>query len=284
MNPITITANTLISNSATDGGAIYIYDTTAVIHFNRIIGNKNYDIYNKGGSVDAQYNWWGNNLVGINPITAGRLNSGTATFWMVLSISALPTTIPLNGTSIITTDLLHDNKGVYHNPTAGVIPYTGSTNFKVNKGIINNTNFSNGIATSTFNAQTATGVANVSANVDSTTVNTNITINTVANPLTIISIDPANYAVNVATNKVITVNFSEPITAGTGYSSISVLNSNGSVPQIFTSVSGNTLTITRSGSYVNGDTYIITIPANALKDAGGNNLASTYTSSFTIIT
>jgi hypothetical protein len=61
---------------------------------------------------------------------------------------------------------------------------------------------------------------------------------------------------NVPINQVIKMTFSEPndlaLKEGSAYSSISVKNSNGSVPQISTSFSGNTLTITHSGTYTRG--------------------------------
>jgi D-serine deaminase-like pyridoxal phosphate-dependent protein len=105
-----------------------------------------------------------------------------------------------------------------------------------------------------------------------------------SDPLTINSTNPVNGATNIPVNTTITVTFSEPITAGVGYSNISVVNSNGSIPTIYTSISGNILTITRSGTYYSGCTYILNIPANAVQDSAGNNLVADYTSSFTIVT
>jgi hypothetical protein len=242
---------------------------TATVHFNRIIGNNNYDIDNGiVASMDALYNWWGTNFVGTDPATAGRINNGNATSWMVLSISASPPTISQGGTSTVTADLLHDNQGVYHNPTAGEVPYMGLANFKTTLGSIADTKFSSGLAKSTFNAGTSTGVATVSATVDQATVNTYITIGNTS-PLTVVSVDPANNAVNVPNNKVIKVTFNEPIAAGSAYSSITVKNSAGALKQMTSSISGSVLTLTPVYNYLAGYKYTLNLPVNSVKDLTG---------------
>ena len=284
---LSVNNSTFTGNTATnDGGAIYSNGGSNTVNFNRIIGNSNYDIYNSGSfnSLDALYNWWGTNFKGTNPVTAGRIYGGNASSWMVLSIGASPTTVLSNGnsgTSTVTADLLHDNQGVYHNPALGVVPYTGSANFATNKGTVSNINFSNGASKSTFNALTASGVATVNATVDQATVNTNITIDI---PPTVVSVNPANNTVNVPINKVINITFSKPITIGSAYNQITVKNSAGALKMMNSSISGSVLTLTPVYNYLTGYKYTITIPANAVKDNAGNNLASTYSSTFTIVT
>jgi PKD repeat protein len=107
---------------------------------------------------------------------------------------------------------------------------------------------------------------------------------TIYNPLKVISFNPANGTTNVPNTKVITINFSEPITPGSDYSNIKVKNSGGTSKQMTTSISGNVLTLTPVYNYLTGDKYTITIPANAVKDSAGNGLTADYTSSFTIAT
>jgi len=278
---LNVTSSTFTNNTASDGGAIYNYEGTATVRFNRISGNSEYDIYNYRGSVDALYNWWGTNFKGTDPVTAGRINSGNDSSWMVLSINATPTNIKHNGTSTVTADLLHDNQGVYHNPAAGIIPYTGPANFETNKGSINNTNFSNGVVTSTFNAGTAAGVANVSATVDQATVNTNITIH--STPPRVISVNPVNGAINVQGNvKDVDIIFSSPIMAGSAYGGIYVWNTVLNVQKIIAkSIKGNTLTLTMAYNWMPNTLYNIIIPIDAVTDQYGNTLANNYSSNLT---
>ena len=265
-----------------DGGAIF-NNEAGFISFSRIIDNSNYDVYtdisfNPNAYLVADYNWWGTN----NPLTANRIYGSTVTSWMVLSIKSSPSTISQGVNSTVTADLLHDNGGVYYDPAAGVIPYIGSANFGTNKGSISNTNFSSGVATSTFNAGTATGVATVTSKVDQATVNTNITINSTLPTVT--SVDPVNNSMNVPNNKVIKVTFSEPITPGSVYNSITVKNSSGALKMMNPSISGSILTLMPVYNYLTGYKYTVTIPANAVKDTTGSGLAADFTSNFTIAT
>jgi predicted outer membrane repeat protein len=97
-------------------------------------------------------------------------------------------------------------------------------------------------------------------------------------------IDPTNNAVNVPNTKTIKITFSEPITPGSAYNSIKVINSAGASKLMTLSTSGNVLTLKPVYNYLTGYKYTITIPANAIKDSAGNGLAADYTSSFTITT
>jgi autotransporter family porin len=265
---LNVTSSTFTSNNAKySGGAIFnTYYATATVHYNRIIGNSNYDIYITGG--DALYNWWGTNFAGTNPVDAGRINSATSS-WMVLSINASPTTILLNGTSTVIANLLYDNKGVYHNPAAGFVPYSGLAGFKTTLGSIANTNFSSGEAKSILKGGTTAGVATVSAKIDNQTVNKFITVT----PLNVKSINPPNGAVNVSTNKVINVTFSESIKAGNNW--IVLTNSNGTEITFTKTISGNVLTITPTTILAKGVKYTILFHTGCVTDLAGNPLAPT---------
>jgi methionine-rich copper-binding protein CopC len=103
-------------------------------------------------------------------------------------------------------------------------------------------------------------------------------------PLAVNSTDPVNNTVNVPNNKVIKVTFSEPITAGSDYSSITVKNSGGVVKMMNASINGSVLTLTPVYNYLIGYNYTLTLPVNSVKDLVGNNLASAYISNFTIAT
>jgi autotransporter family porin len=118
---LTITKSTFQNNSAKQGGAIDNDGNSAHVNFNRIIGNtasKGIAIYNNNdddSTVDATLNWWGSNN---NPskYVSGNVNVKP---WMVLTIKKNTTTIQNGDTSTLTTNLLYDNLGKYHNPVDG---------------------------------------------------------------------------------------------------------------------------------------------------------------------
>ena len=100
---------------------------------------------------------------------------------------------------------------------------------------------------------------------------------------TIISTDPLDGATGVTVDKVITVTFSEPIEASSTYNNIAMVNTlDSSAKPITTSISGNTLTITPTYNWLSKANYTLTIPKNSVTDLSGNNLASDYTTSFTV--
>ena len=177
---VTVNDSSFTSNTAdNNGGAIYNAGTLNV-SFCRIVGNTPQDIYSSGGSCDVDYNWWGTNFVGSNPVTVGRVVGATVSKWLVLTTTADPNTINTGETSNITADLLHDQDGVYQNPVDGHVPdgivvnFAGDALGTVNPLIANTLN---GKATTTFTGNSP-GISTVSATVDAQTVNTDVTINT----------------------------------------------------------------------------------------------------------
>lgn len=160
-----------------------------IIQFNRIVNNY-YGLSTSGsGMVNATLNWWGyNNATNVSSqIYKDSSSNGIITYnpWIISSISAKPITVTANGLSTITVDLLHDNKGVYHNPANGVIPYSTLVYFNATLGTINNTVMTNGVTQSTFKAGKVHGVANISAKIDTQTIKTIITIDTTPPTITI---------------------------------------------------------------------------------------------------
>jgi predicted outer membrane repeat protein len=87
---------------------------------------------------------------------------------------------------------------------------------------------------------------------------------------TITSTDPTKNAVNVPTNKVIKITFSEPIKAGTML--IDLKDSKGKLTPITTSINGNILTINHATLFNNG-TYSISLHTGCITDLAGNALA-----------
>jgi hypothetical protein len=97
----------------------------------------------------------------------------------------------------------------------------------------------------------------------------------------ITSIDPADGAINVPVDQVITITFNNPIKAGSAWNSISVKNGAGASKTITKTIVDNILTITTKANYVYGDTNTLYIPINAVKDLIGNGLSTASTTTFT---
>ena len=124
---LNVTNSTFTGNSAQRGGAIWNHGgaaTSYIVNFNRIVGNSpnNSEIYSERGTVDARLNWWGSNT---NP--EGKISTGTGGVvlfdpWIILTVTANPTTINYGGNSQIKADLLHDSNQIYHNPADGHVP------------------------------------------------------------------------------------------------------------------------------------------------------------------
>jgi Bacterial Ig-like domain len=85
------------------------------------------------------------------------------------------------------------------------------------------------------------------------------------------SSSPVNNAVNVPTDKVIKVYFSEPVQAGT--LNCELKSSSGKTIPLTKSVSGNVLTITPSTSLARGTSYNIILHTGSVTDLSGNPLA-----------
>ena len=110
----------------------------------------------------------------------------------------------------------------------------------------------------------------------------NVVISSPGVPITITNSDPANGAVNVLVNKIITITFNQPIKAGSAYNNIQMVNVNdNSVKDVTTSISGNVLTITPTYNWLQKVTYRLTIPISGISDLLGNGLTTPFTTSFT---
>jgi len=94
---------------------------------------------------------------------------------------------------------------------------------------------------------------------------------------TVVSTNPANGAINVPVNSALTVTFNENVVAGTG------MVYDNTDYRLTTSFSGNTMTITSPPTrpFTTGRTYTIYIQPNAVIDAAGYGMQSTYSFKFT---
>jgi predicted outer membrane repeat protein len=236
------------------------------INFNRILNNE-IGISTKLEGIDATNNWWGS-----NDDPSSRVSSGVVIKpWLVLNVTANPTVIKNGGTSNITADLLHDSKGEYHPPANGHVPDMIPVSFTTTKGTINSPlSTINGTAKANLVGGAVSGVADVSATVDSQTVHTSVTIDNTAPTVT--STNPAQYAVNLPSNQVFTVTFSEAIKAA-NLNLVVLKTSTGTVIATTKSITGNVLTITPN-SALGEAKYLLLLYAGCVTDLAGNPAAA----------
>lgn len=175
---MTITSSTFTGNQADMLGGAIINRHNLTLHFSRLVGNSPVDIYNSEATLDAEYNWWGTNFAGSDPVTAGRVSGATISRWLVLSLNPDPATINNGGTSTVTVDLLHDQLGNYYDPAYGHVPDGILVNLTGTLGSLNPTRLSltSGRATSLFTAS-GVGSALITATLDNQTSSTRVTIN-----------------------------------------------------------------------------------------------------------
>jgi hypothetical protein len=153
--------------------------------FNRIIDNDFTAVtVASGGSFagtlngSMENNWWGCNAGPNNPGCGGIVGAGVDFDpWLVLGISASPSTISPGGTSTITADMTHNSANAVPSVTdfvpqvAVTFGATNGTVFPTSGTIIN------GQATTTFTS-TSTSSGNASATVDNQTVSTPVNVST----------------------------------------------------------------------------------------------------------
>lgn len=219
-----ITGATFTGNSATatgSGGGIFGSGSITVSN-SRLVGNT------AGASAGAGYdqssgtgnvidNWWGCNggpgTSGCDTVAATAPATATFSPWLVLSLSANPTSIPITTTSTLTADLTHDSNG----GTGFSVPDgTPATFGSPTLGTISNaTNFTGGQATATFTAGGATGTGGASVTVDNETLSTSITITNVLMPTVTVVPTPSTITFGQSSTINVTVSGSGPTPTGT---------------------------------------------------------------------
>jgi hypothetical protein len=272
---LNVSGSSFTDNSAVYGGAIY-NNGKSTMHFNRFIKNFSSDIYNTFISCDANYNWWGSNVM---PSTE-RLVNATVSKWLVLTIKSSSTSIGNYKTSIITADLCHDNTGVYHNPANGHVLNGIKVIFKTTLGTVNSPLYTvNGIVRSTLKSGSVAGVSKVSAAVDNQTANASVKVIDTISPK-VISTNPKNGSTGVSRTSTIAIKFSKKVKASIYWSKIYIKNlKTGKRVSIKKWISGNTLYIKMIYPRYTRSWYQIYIPKSAVKDYAGNK-ASGYILNF----
>lgn len=262
-----MTSCNLINNNADNGGAVFNWGDNAVLYFNRIVGNtatQGSAIFNENGPVDASYNWWGTNS---NP--ASKLYGVTVTKWLIMKISAVPTSIHNSGLSTIKVDLTYDNTGIHH--TGGYIMDGTPVIYTKTLGTLQTYKgkTTNGISTSILNGGLVAGTSIVSATVDGQTLKTSVVIRDTIPPK-VVSTIPTNGVTNFSRLATITIKFSEKIKTSICWSKIKVLDKNGNSVSISKSITNNTLSIKTTQIRMANSWYKVIIPKMAVKDYANN--------------
>ena len=180
-----ITSSTFSGNSASYGGAIFAQDNPANLRFCRFNGNtasaagQVIDAWNGGTSVDATDNWWGTND---DPAGLVNAHNGAAIVtnpWLVLNISATPSSMTTAQTSVIRANLTRNSAGI---DTAGggfFVPYDELVIFDMTRsggGSVHAvTHMTNGSAKASL-VEPAAGTWTASTTVDGETVSTDLLV------------------------------------------------------------------------------------------------------------
>ena len=278
---LAVTDSNLIDNSARDsGGAIYNFMGNVNVQFNRIVGNSAItgNAIDNGATIVATTlnlinNWWGSNT---GPLT-GAVVGATVPSWLVLKLSAKPTTIGNYGHSAVTANINYNNLG---NIVAGHLANGIPVRFTTTLGTVTQSSIVNGVAISTLTSGVTTGIATIHAYLDNQTLKTTVTIKDTIAPK-VKSTNPVNGQRGFSKTGTLTIKFSENIYASKYYNSIKVKNmKTGKYVSITKSIAGNMINIKTSGIRTGNVWYEIIIPKAAIRDGAGNNLAINYVCKF----
>jgi hypothetical protein len=134
-----------------------------------------YNSPSSGAGVDAVDNWWGCNTGPNTAGCSGTLGAVTYDPWLVLAISANPTTVTIGSSSTVTADVTRDSAG---NDTSGTgtIPDGTLIAFATDYGVLSaNAAGTSGGKTPVTITSSAPGTSNVTATLDNQTVWTTVT-------------------------------------------------------------------------------------------------------------
>jgi hypothetical protein len=184
---VTVTSSTITGCSALRGGAIAITSSgvRTTLHYSRIYNNRASEI--SGGdaiywdgfitpAVTAPDDWWGTNTPDFGKLIAG---TSAPTTWLMLGVTATPSSIYPGQTSTVRANLTYNNNHVYLDPASGHLPDGTPVAFSF-VGVTGNVrpsagNMSAGANTTVFSPAT-TGTATVSATVDGEIISLNIPV------------------------------------------------------------------------------------------------------------
>jgi hypothetical protein len=226
---------------------------TVTLRGNDISGDFQDGVFNdpaSGGSIDAIDNWWGCNG---GPGASGcTVVSGDVTFdpWLVLGVSASPTSVAAGGHSRVTADLTRNSNGD-DTSSSGTLPDGTSVDFATDLGNLSSTSAgTSGGKASVIVSSLSAGTAHVSATLDNETGSAAVSFAQFTGSPTIGSFSPGSGAahstvtvtgtnlstvtsvllgsVNVPFSKVSSTKLTFTVPAGAGDGQITVINPAGS--------------------------------------------------------
>ncbi len=184
----TITQSTFTDNHANiNGGAIHNYNEgsmTCSINFSRFYNNtatsSGNALYNNGGSVNAENNWWGSNDPAFSTLITGEVDYSP---WLYLTFASDPLSIPQGSTSTLTASFNQNTDGTnitQLDPANGHIPDGSPVTFTTTLGNVGSKSVLkftfNGIATAILRADEAAGSALVGILADVQSLTSTVTI------------------------------------------------------------------------------------------------------------
>ena len=162
------------SGSLASGASVAVQGNNLADETGDTLGEGPDGVYNRSGvTVDATDNWWGCNT---GPNTPGCSNTEgpvNSTPWLVLGITASPSSVTVGNSSTITADVTHDSTGAV---AASTIPDGTTIAFATDFGVLSSpTATTIGGKASVLLTSPVEGTATVSATLDNQTVSTTVT-------------------------------------------------------------------------------------------------------------
>ncbi|WP_292369868.1 Ig-like domain-containing protein [Methanoregula sp. UBA64] len=183
---VNITSSTFTGCSVGNSGQIIQVFHGGTIRFCRIYNPGPTEILSRYDYLDASDNWWGTNS-DPSAYLSGSIYPYSP--WLVLGISASPSTITTGGTSTISANLTYGSDK--HPTSGGTVANDIPVVFTVTGGTLSASTVytDSGIASTTF-TPSSTGTAYITATVDGQSVTVPVTV-VAGGPATSIVIDPA---------------------------------------------------------------------------------------------
>ncbi|NYB52465.1 MAG: right-handed parallel beta-helix repeat-containing protein, partial [Methanobacteriaceae archaeon] len=219
-NNLKVTSNDVKNNTY---HGIYLYYSSGDLHFNRIVGNGQYGLLSRGGTVNATNNWWGTN----NPVVSSAkpsaiyVISGSVLYNPRLVLTITPTSYKVADGKVyeatITADLNHNSNNedlstVIYTPDG--IPVTFISNNNSNITSTSYTEDGKASATLILNPNLQSGFTNVTATLDSQSASTSV--DRIAKATIIIS----STAIDLSTNHSLYLTYEVPLNESVSWVSV----------------------------------------------------------------
>jgi len=219
-NNLKVTGND-IKNNTYQG--IYLYYSSGDLHFNRIVGNGQYGLLSRGGTVNATNNWWGTNNPVVSSVQPSAIYviSGSVLYNPRLVLTITPTSYKVADGKVyeatITADLNHNSNNedlstVIYTPDG--IPVTFTSN---NNSTITSTSYTEdgeASATLVLNPNLQSGFTNVTATLDGQSASTSVDRVAKAT-VTIVS-----SAIDLSTNQTLHLTYEVPLNESVSWVSV----------------------------------------------------------------